>query len=596
MILNRMKTIIGERWITVIACSALVASAPAQSPEFAEAISNGVYHGSYAGEQGQITFKLSITQPRGGILAGVFTFYLPEGSDTKAYTCDLSGILRANRTFLLTRRKWETPPPSGIDLAAGMNGLFDPSGGNGAGKIAGRMRDRFGPNFQAIRDADESAKLASATADAKEAGTPATPVARPERRPAAAEPAAPPPSLPAQGPVGNWRTAINGVYTGTYGTNADDNVTAKLYVKFIKDGSVDGPITGLFTFDLPPSLGAKPITYTYKLIGETEPGNGIGLRSAKPLGKPAPDAYAVTQLRVHFGRILLVKDRNGQYENSFNPDQISGQAIGSNGFPNNNFEAVRDKVGSAELDSLMAAQASAASAVNTTEPAQPPTVAPVIRPGIQGVFNGTYTRENEPPTSFKLTITQERDGLAGVATIYLPTDSGTKAYTYSLTGAQVPYAPRDFDLKVMDWEAIPPKDFKDFRGMGFNGTFLSNLTQNTARIISVPQSGSNASLFVPQFEAAWDANESWPDIKGTIAACRARRRGRRPDRRLEGASRGAGPGAGPPDVGNGNSVLRSHGGPGPGGLYRAARPESGACRERRRIRAGQGILCAEGHW
>jgi hypothetical protein len=521
MILNRMRTIIVRWWITVIACLAFAASAPAQSPESAEI--DGVYNGSYAGEQGQIKFKLSITQPRRGILAGVFTFYLPEGSDTKAYTCDFTGYLRANRTFLLTRRKWETPPPSGIDMAAGMNGLFDPAGGNGAGKISGRMRDRSGPNFQAIRDADESANMASASADTKEAGASATPVARSERRPAAAKPAAPPPSLPAQGPHVNWLTAINGVYTGTYGTNTDDNVTAKLYVKFIKDGSVDGPLTGLFTFDLPPSLGAKPITYTYKLIGETEPGNGFGFRSAKPLGKPAPDAYAVTQLWVNFGRIPLVKDRNGQYENSFNPDQISGRVIGSNGLASNNFAAVRDQAGSAELDSLMAAAAQASAAgpvVSTTEPTQPPTVAPVVRPGIQGVFNGTYTREKEPPTKFKLTITQERDGLAGVATIYLPTDSGTKAYTYSLTGAQVPYAPRDFNLKVMDWEAIPPKDFKNFRGMGFNGRFLSNMTWNTARIISVQQSGSNASLFVPQFEAAWDAKES-ADIKGTIAAQKA---------------------------------------------------------------------------
>jgi hypothetical protein len=515
MILNRMKTIIARWWITVIACSAFAASAPAQPPESAEIY--GVYNGSYAGDQGQIKFKLSITQQARGTLAGVFTFYLPEGSDTKAFTCDLTGLLRPNRTFLLTRRKWETPPPSGIDMAAGMNGLFDPAGGSGAGKISGTMRDRFGPSFQAIRDADESAKMTSATA---------APVARSKRLPAATEPAAPPPSLPAQGPGGNWRTAINGVYTGTYGTNEDDNVTAKLYVKFIKDGSIDGPLTGLFTFDLPPSLGAKPITYTYKLIGETEPGNGFGFRSAKPLGKPAPDAYAVTQLRVYFGRIPLVKDRNGQYENSFNPDQISGRVIGSNGLPSNNFAAVRDKAGSADLDSLMAAQASAASAVSSTAPGQPPNSPPpsaavaAVVPSIQGVFNGTYTRDNEPPTKFKLTVTQTGDGLAGVATIYLPTDSGTKAYTYSLKGAQVPYDPRAFNLMVMDWDAIPPKDFKDFRGMGFNGRFLSNVTQGTARIISVQQSGSNAFLFVPQFEAAWDAKES-ADIKGTIAAQKA---------------------------------------------------------------------------
>ena len=145
------------------------------------------------------------------------------------------------------------------------------------------------------------------------------------------------------------------------------------------------------------------------------------------------------------------------------------------------------------------------------------------QPSIAGVFNGTYTRENEPPTKFKLTMTYPSGGgtggtanLAGVATIYLPTDSGTKAYTYSLTGAEDGYG--DFDLKVSDWETIPPKDFRDFRAMGFNGRFDPDMTRNTARIISVP--AFDALFFVPKFEATWDATES-ADIKGAIAAQKA---------------------------------------------------------------------------
>jgi hypothetical protein len=150
-----------------------------------------------------------------------------------------------------------------------------------------------------------------------------------------------------------------------------------------------------------------------------------------------------------------VKGLNGQLECHFDPDQISGPVIGSNNRAINKFEATRGKDESANLDSLMATQASAAGAVDTTSSAAAP-AAPGIRPSIQGVFNGTYTRENEPPTKFKLTVTRTGDGLAGVATIYLPIDSGTKAYTYSLRGAQVPYAQRDFNLKVNDWETIPP--------------------------------------------------------------------------------------------------------------------------------------------
>ncbi len=444
--------------------------------------------------------------------------YLPEGSDTGAYTCTLTGYIYSNRTFLLRPGKWETPPPKGFEMAAGMNGLFDPSGGNGTGRVSGRMREVSRRKFEAIRDAAESATIAPLIADKQVGGGTAS---QPDRA-VAEQPAA---SKPAPESGFNWRTTINGVYTGTFGTNEDDKVPAKLYAKFIENGSVNGTLSGLFTFDVPPAPGASPVTYTYKLIGTTEPGNGYGFYSAKPLGKPAPDAYAVTQLWVYFAKSWS-KGSNGQLQVSYNPDQMSGRGFGSKGLPNNSFAAVRDKAGSSELDRLMAAQASAASAMSTTAPGPSPNsppwsaaVAPVV-PSLQGVFNGTYTRENEPPTRFKLTVMRTGGDLAGVATIYLPTGSGTKAYTYSLRGAQVPYAPRDFNLTVMDWETIPPKDFKNFKGMGFNGRFLSNVTQHTARIVSVQQSGSNASFVVPQFEATWDATES-ADIKGTIAAQKA---------------------------------------------------------------------------
>ena len=165
--------------------------APAQSDD-ATAIS-GVYNGSYAGEQGPIKFKLAITHDGTGKLAGVFTLYLPEGSDTKAYACALTGFLHGNGTFLLARGQWETPPPSGLEIKAGLNGRFDSAGGNGAGQISGNMRDEPRPKFQAIGDADESAKLASAPTDKKDAGAPAAPAAPPERKPAAAKPAAPAP-------------------------------------------------------------------------------------------------------------------------------------------------------------------------------------------------------------------------------------------------------------------------------------------------------------------------------------------------------------------------------------------------------------------
>ncbi len=177
----------------------------------------------------------------------------------------------------------------------------------------------------------------------------------------------------------------------------------------------------------------------------------------------------------------------GNLRTSLNSDQITGKVIGRNDLPSSNkFEATRDKDELAKLDSLMAAaQDSAASAASTTAPAGAVAgalIAPVVRPDIVGVFNGTYTRANELPTKLKLTITRNPDGLAGVATIYLPTDSGTKPYTYSLKGALDGRGA--FHLLVYDWEMIPPKDFKDFKAMGFNGEFRSNVNQNSARILT----------------------------------------------------------------------------------------------------------------
>src|SRR5437764_9424185 len=83
--------------------------------------------------------------------------------------------------------------------------------------------------------------------------------------------------------------------------------------------------------------------------------------------------------------------------------QISGYISDAS---NSKFQAIRDAAESASMDNAR--------------------LRSNIQPGIPGVFNGTYTRENEPPTKFKLAITHNRDGardLGGVATIYLPIDS-----------------------------------------------------------------------------------------------------------------------------------------------------------------------------
>ena len=174
---NRLAAI-AFRWsiTAVFSLWVFARSAPAQPVPAAKVTSiNGVYNGTYAGEQGPIKFKLSVTQQDNGTLIGAFTLYLPDGADTKAYTCDVTGrYVPANRMFQLLHGKWETLPPRGVNMPG--IGVFDPDGGNGAGQISGRMRGRPGPQFQAVRDADESAKMVAAIPAKKEAGPPATPV------------------------------------------------------------------------------------------------------------------------------------------------------------------------------------------------------------------------------------------------------------------------------------------------------------------------------------------------------------------------------------------------------------------------------------
>ena len=531
--MNLMRTST-SRWLLagVLAVPLLTSSATAQ-PAINSSL-DGVYNGSYTGPQGLTKFKLTITRKdaNGYQIGGVLTLYVPERSGARTYTCDLDGTFVSRGGFLgLRRTKWETAAPSGLDMA-GIDAAFNARGGNNAGQISGRIGGAPAYPFEAIRDAAESATLVSANAARQPAGAAAAETSRGPQTTAASATA--PPALPR--PVPDGPTAINGAYTGAYGSNADDMVPAKLYIKHVENGYAGGALTGLFTFDVPPAAGARPISYTYKLTGRPGPGidHPFQFFSAEPLGRPAPDAYALNGLEGGFDKSLVGGPPPGPQGRLnpgakaawiANPDQISGAVRDRNNrLTGNRFKMTRDNVESAKLDSSMAALTSAAGAlVSTTAPAP---AAPAVPLTIEGVYNGTYTRTNQPPAKFKLTITQASYngavtgvmGLAGMATIYLPAASGLEAYTYSLKGAMT--ADRNFSLDVFDWETIRPKDFSvnELRGMGFFGTFLTNANLHTARIVSVQ--GPN----ILKFEATRDAVES-ADIKGTIAAQKAVRAG-----------------------------------------------------------------------
>src|SRR5579864_766642 len=101
---DRLTAITFRLLVTAVLVPCVFApSAPAQPDQAAKPNSiAGVYNGTYGGEQGPIRFKLSLTQEDNGNLTGAFTLYLPDGRDTKAYTCDVTGrYIPANRMFQL---------------------------------------------------------------------------------------------------------------------------------------------------------------------------------------------------------------------------------------------------------------------------------------------------------------------------------------------------------------------------------------------------------------------------------------------------------------------------------------------------------------
>ena len=361
---------IAARWLLagIFACGMFASNIRAQDAPAAAIY--GVYNGSYTDAQGTTKFKLSLTENANGRLAGIFTFYLPGGSDKNAYTRDLLGqYIPRNRLFTLRAGKWETAPPGQV-IMMGMNGMFDPDGGQGAGKISGRMLVRPGAPFEAIRDAAESANLASMVA-ARKAAEPPVASAAPASRPTAAAVQTPPSAQqPWLQPVSP--TAINGVYNGTYSC-ANGSVSLKLSLKSTENGLV----TGFFTFDLPPDAGGSRVTY--KLTGRYAWGVHQFLLTAQAVGTPAPSGYSMTRV-------------SGSYVAG--SDWIEGQVAGPSF---NTFHATRDKAESANLDGIMAAQAGAgAQQLVMAQPPKAPVPSPNPTPGAKSKHHGAPVTASSP--------------------------------------------------------------------------------------------------------------------------------------------------------------------------------------------------------
>src|SRR5262245_23512174 len=96
---------------TVVLAS--VTAAAAQTP----AGLNGVYTGTYRCGQTPTNFTLSVMTTAGGEVTARFTFYLPPGTQTQAYTFSLFGQFSpTNSKFSLMPARWESEHPANVTM------------------------------------------------------------------------------------------------------------------------------------------------------------------------------------------------------------------------------------------------------------------------------------------------------------------------------------------------------------------------------------------------------------------------------------------------------------------------------------------------
>jgi hypothetical protein len=125
---------------------------------------------------------------------------------------------------------------------------------------------------------------------------------------------------------------------------------------------------------------------------------------------------------------------------------------------------------------------------------------------INGVYNGTYACAQGPRT-LKLSLLASGNGsLTGLFTFYLPPNSHTQAFSYSMSGT-VDARSGKFKLSPVKWE-VPPR--LGYSMVGMDGAFDPNTGQVTGKIAS-PLCGA--------FQATRDPAES-ANIDSAMAALR----------------------------------------------------------------------------
>lgn len=122
---------------------------PPPPPKPTASAVNGVYVGSYICAKGPTDLRLTLTLNENSMLNGTFTFYLPPGSHTKAYSFSLGGPFdQASGKFNLYPSKWETPAPPNF-MMVGLKGAYD------GGKVSGTVDYTGCGKFEAMKGRDE---------------------------------------------------------------------------------------------------------------------------------------------------------------------------------------------------------------------------------------------------------------------------------------------------------------------------------------------------------------------------------------------------------------------------------------------------------
>jgi hypothetical protein len=126
-------------------------SAVATPPPNSENAVNGVYIGTYTCAKGPTDLKLTLDAPEYGLLRATFTFYLPPGSHSKAYTFSLNGQFNpTSGNFTLNPLKWETPASPNY-MMVGLKGAVDAK----AGKVTGIVDYSGCGRFEAMMGRDD---------------------------------------------------------------------------------------------------------------------------------------------------------------------------------------------------------------------------------------------------------------------------------------------------------------------------------------------------------------------------------------------------------------------------------------------------------